>query len=897
MRANGRRPRTLNPAFAAAHGLSSNNPTDEPSDNHAHGEEEIGASGNGNSNGNGNLEIVLKRARDTGKLVASNCAGLKTNGDASDPLPDALFEFPFRTSRYTEELLTAIDFSDNEEHLGSDRVLDERILRYRSAQSLRFRNCGFRLPPGLSFSSLEHLSLLDLSGNRLEGSLDLGFLLWSPSRVSALVELNLSHNRIRELRARSSLTEENNGAVSATIRFPNLQSLDVSHNPPLESLFEGDDLVCENLRVLRCHHNPNLKASPDATRGLFPFLRSASTTLEVIEASHAPLLGASARGAFDLSGFLQLQTVSLALSKVETVPLIPPSVRSLNLRSNKLVSIAGMFPTTTSENDVAAAASQMVDLILADNYLTRLDPSVVGRMTLVKRLDLSLNKLLSFPYQLGFLTDLSILDVSGNPAVTKFPPSVIRSSGSGKPQALMELLRNRAPASNNRATGDSGDHAAPSRLLTAALSSKGRMTLDLAGKLPQQDAAGAALEGLVGELRSRASLGRDVTGQLLLDSNRLESLPDELLTSCLPNVQSISLADNRFAELPASLQRCCSALVTKLYLSKNLLSSDTLARAGWFAPPGGWSLHSVTHLDLSSNRLTSFPLDVAPETNCFPALEVLNLYNNRIDSVEDWERLPSSLTTLELSENRIEDAEPLSIRLSAHCPGLQRLSLSHNRLRRIPASLGLLASYAPAMASLTLRGNPQRAVRPDVLERPCPDLLKYLSNRLTTDQRDAAIETIRDCRQPAPALPDVESKSKSKSTEDTASVVSVSPSTAGPVEDAPSPQCISQQQQQQQQQQQPTPDSNPNRTKNSESLSGEQVAENCGGGDAGADASGEDEDDTTKVLRELQASVDRLKAEVENLSLSQAKKYALKKSLAMERSKLIREERRLGLRK
>jgi hypothetical protein len=50
-------------------------------------------------------------------------------------------------------------------------------------------------------------------------------------------------------------------------------------------------------------------------------------------------------------------------------------------------------------------------------------------------------------------------------------------------------------------------------------------------------------------------------------------------------------------------------------------------------------------------------------------------------------------------------------------------------------------------------------------------------------------------------------------------------------------------------------------------------------------------------LVNLKQSVHDLEVELESLSLSQAKRYALKKKLAMERSKLIREERRLGLQK
>ena len=53
----------------------------------------------------------------------------------------------------------------------------------------------------------------------------------------------------------------------------------------------------------------------------------------------------------------------------------------------------------------------------------------------------------------------------------------------------------------------------------------------------------------------------------------------------------------------------------------------------------------------------------------------------------------------------------------------------------------------------------------------------------------------------------------------------------------------------------------------------------------------------SSLIEEFKAKIRLLEVELDNPSLSSAKRYALKKSVAMERSKLIREERRLGLRK
>merc|ERR1712078_128858 len=222
-----RRQRAMNPAFAAAHGLQNIE----------------GLSSDGANRSNHSIDVVLKRAQDTGKLVASNCSGLKI------PLPDGFFEFPFGLSRYTEELLTVVDFSDNEERF-RESFIDERILRYRSVQHLRFRNCGVKLPESLSFSSLENLTILDLSGNLLD-SFDAGFLLWSCDKVSSLVELNLSNNQIHEMVM--TKRDDTNSSKPFVVNLPNLRSFNISHNPPLERLFENGNgtISCENLRSFR----------------------------------------------------------------------------------------------------------------------------------------------------------------------------------------------------------------------------------------------------------------------------------------------------------------------------------------------------------------------------------------------------------------------------------------------------------------------------------------------------------------------------------------------------------------------------------------------------------------------------------------------------------------------
>jgi len=192
--------------------------------------------------------------------------------------------------------------------------------------------------------------------------------------------------------------------------------------------------------------------------------------------------------------------------------------------------------------------------------------------------------------------------------------------------------------------------------------------------------------------------------------------------------------------------------------------------------------------------------------------------------------------------------------------------------------------YVPTMASLNLQGNPQRGIRPQMLEKPCGEFLEYLSNRLTAEQREATIEKIKHHKQ-EPKYPAQEKNysAQEESTFQNPIVVPTPVSNAkGQEETSSPPKTI--------EKPEPVAPSNNNISSNDNTSSNPSNDGSKGDG-------GNDEEEDHKLLNELQQSVEKLNVDLDNLSLTQAKKYAVKKALAMERSKLIREERRLGLRK
>lgn len=125
----------------------------------------------------------------------------------------------------------------------------------------------------------------------------------------------------------------------------------------------------------------------------------------------------------------------------------------------------------------------------------------------------------------------------------------------------------------------------------------------------------------------------------------------------LPNLELLDLAHNRLLDLPTSIN----------------------------------SVSKLRVLRLGHNRLASLP-----NISTLSSLCDLNLTHNRLILVKETDehedailRLPTSLTHLDLSNNKIHNLRGLSPRLSLF-EGLQHLDVSRNRLHFIPSDIGSL---------------------------------------------------------------------------------------------------------------------------------------------------------------------------------------------------------------
>ena len=613
--------------------------------------------------------MIVKEARATGKLHAVNVglmaplpnelfdlkAGLsvdmsmKTVGDNEEMLVD-------RSWVHTEETLTLVDLSDND---CKDSFLDERVLRYEQVQVMRWKRCMLQ-GVNINLSSLEHLLILDLSGNQLR-QFQLG---WLPLGIQ---ELDLSRNQLEVIDCESN----------KNMQLDRIRSIDVSHNK-LSSFESLGGVSWSNLQVFRCHHNPSLKSC-----NLDLFL-SAKHSLRTFDMSYCQLGGRQEGDRMDFSAFSELQTILLGFNRLSITPTVPMSVTRLDLTTNRLEGIHGLFPP---QNDNSSSA--LLELLLQDNHLVELDAATISKCVCLRRLDLTSNKLKTIPYQLGFLGQLQHLSLTGNPLYT-FKASEIVST-----KAVMEKLRSRAPPTNQ---SDNNSGVRKRVLLSSAsVLVNNNCSIRLSGQRPLD------LVQLVMELKASPALAWNITGQLLLDDTLISSLPDDLIR-LLPNVTELSLRNNRFQELPLCLtaeSSCPTSNLTRLFLNGNMLTNLN----GWASSNSHkieWA-GTMTHLDLSSNRITSFPGSLL---KVLTNLQVWNLAFNKITSIEDWQFLPSTLKQFDLSENSLQSMDNLILLLGAHCSQLEVLRLHNNYIARIPSITGLLKDRCPALTVLDLKGNP-----------------------------------------------------------------------------------------------------------------------------------------------------------------------------------------------
>lgn len=210
--------------------------------------------------------------------------------------------------------------------------------------------------------------------------------------------------------------------------------------------------------------------------------------------------------------------------------------------------------------------------------------------------------------------------------------------------------------------------------------------------------------------------------KFILRDNLLRSI-DPLVVRSFTCLRYLDAGRNRLEELPMEL---AESSIQVMILDHNFLTSDHISKLFQHEPSMSTPKRVFEHLhqiDLSSNKLVTIPKELY---NCSSLIKLL-LSFNKIKNLSEWpnEGL-NALETLDLSNNRLENISNFPQQCLASSPSLTTLLLQNNDIHSIPYELGLLTS----LRHLNMKGNPQKAVRANILEKSCGEILAYLRAKI-----------------------------------------------------------------------------------------------------------------------------------------------------------------------
>ncbi|KAM1101186.1 hypothetical protein ACFX2B_007498 [Malus domestica] len=302
---------------------------------------------------------------------------------------------------------------------------------------------------------------------------------------------------------------------------------------------------------------------------------------------------------------------------------------------------------------------------------------VEARKLRLSLLNLSNNSLSGLPPELGQMTTLRQLLLTGNPIRT------LRSTlVSGSTPALLKYLRSRL-SENEDAEGTS------------------------TRKEDELSMEGVGLSAVPSEVWESTELIK-----VDLSRNSIQELPVEL-SSCI-NLQTLILSRKKITDWPGAILQSLPNLLC-LKLDNNPLRQ---------IPPGGFQAAPMLQiLDLSGN-VASLPEH--PAFSSLPHLQELYLRQMQLREVPSEVLSLQQLRILDLSQNSLQ-LVPVEFKNLA---SLTELGLSDNNISMLSPELGLLE---PSLQALRLDGNPLRSIRRTVLDRGTKVVLQYLKDKIVED--------------------------------------------------------------------------------------------------------------------------------------------------------------------
>ncbi|XP_072526503.1 leucine-rich repeat serine/threonine-protein kinase 2 isoform X3 [Salminus brasiliensis] len=314
--------------------------------------------------------------------------------------------------------------------------------------------------PGGPLSGVErdHVRLLDLSGNELDSLSCLMDDSAVQQQLKHLSRLDLSSNNLAKfpsalcesLQNLTRLDLQGNHLKSLPaelLSLPSLNMLNVSQNCVGPVLFLEPRVRCPTLRQLNLSFN-HINAFPYQLGQAMENLEELSLEGNQISELSLPLCLAEMK-VFDvsknevamisddfLSGCFKLETFNASINKLSSLSHLPSKITTLKLSQNNFKSVPSAILNLPNLRSVdmknnrisvlpgpaAWASANLRELMFSQNQITELDlRELVYKWARLEKLQLSNNKLIEIPPQIGLLEELTSLDVSGNVGLHSFP--------------------------------------------------------------------------------------------------------------------------------------------------------------------------------------------------------------------------------------------------------------------------------------------------------------------------------------------------------------------------------------------------------------------------------------------------------------------------------------------
>ncbi|KAL9238905.1 hypothetical protein vseg_013273 [Gypsophila vaccaria] len=164
-----------------------------------------------------------------------------------------------------------------------------------------------------------------------------------------------------------------------------------------------------------------------------------------------------------------------------------------------------------------------------------------------------------------------------------------------------------------------------------------------------------------------------LTGVVALSHSQLKAIPAEVW-SCGSSARVVDLSNNSISHLPITITSVSS--IHKLILTANDLTDDSVCWEGLA------QLHSLSHLSLSQNLLTSLPASLGALTS----LQQLHVASNKLASLPVEIGHLTRLEILKVNNNRLNTIPPPI----GDCSSLTEIDVSSNLLVELPETMGSL---------------------------------------------------------------------------------------------------------------------------------------------------------------------------------------------------------------